>query len=307
MIRTNKKKLIKQSVIGAVSQPSANIKNPYIVDPEGRPRILPGTGGVTYNVSVGDSAFYFLGDHIEPCVSISETALESSIRRGGLSILSCIGNEAEVVSGSKKGAKGIVTGKHGGVEHILVDFPRSVVKKLAVGDKVQITSFGQGLSIDNKPEVKVMNIDPHLFELLGLKIRKDEIIVPVTNVIPAALLGSGTGSRHSYSGDCDIQVSDEEMLRKNGLEELRIGDVVAVTDADCCFGRSIKSGAVSIGVVVHASSFVAGHGPGITFIMASRKRMLVPKIENRANIAMYLAIGKERKRKRRKTGKGNRR
>jgi hypothetical protein len=35
-----------------------------------------------------------------------------------LDILLCIGNEAKVVPGEAKGATGVVTGKHCGIEHV---------------------------------------------------------------------------------------------------------------------------------------------------------------------------------------------
>jgi len=304
MLRTNRKKLIQQSVIGSICQPYINQKNPYLVDIKGRPRVLPGTGGITYNVSVGDSAFYFEGDHVEPGVTVSEKNIDNKASaKGGLTILACIGNSAEVVSGRKKGAKGIVTGKHGGVEHVMVDFAPSVTEKLVIGDKIQIRALGQGLKLDNFPELEIMNVDPGLFNRLRIKINSKQIIVPVAHVIPAALLGSGTGARHSYSGDCDIQVSDEAAVRKHSLDKLRIGDVVAVNDADCRYGRSVATGSCSVGVVVHASSIVSGHGPGVTFIMAAGGRMIVPKVSPEANIAGHLKIGRKRVKRRSKSRK----
>ncbi len=304
MLRTNRKKLVQQSVIGSICQPYINLKNPYMVDSRGRPRVLPGTGGITYNVSVGDSVFFFEGDHVEPCVTISEKNIDiKASTKGGLSILTCIGNSAEVVSGRKKGAKGVVTGKHGGVEHVMIDFAPSIVEKLVIGDKIQIRTCGQGLKLDNFPELAIMNIDPGLFNRLGLTIGSKQITVAVAHMIPAALLGSGTGARHSYSGDCDIQVSDEATIRKHSLDKLKIGDIVAVNDSDCRYGRSVATGSCSVGVVVHASSIISGHGPGVTFIMAARGKIIVPKISPKANIAEHLKIGGKRVNKRRKSRK----
>ena len=47
-----------------------------------------------------------------------------------------------------------------------------------------------------------------------------------------------------------------------GLDELRLGDLVAIIDADNSFGRVYRSGAVTIAVVSHGMSHIAGHGPG---------------------------------------------
>jgi hypothetical protein len=187
-----------------------------------------------------------------------------------------------------------VTGKHGGVEHVIVDFAPSVLERLVVGDRIQIKAFGQGLQLEAFPDVQVMSLDPGLLGKMGIVARGTQLVVPVTHVIPASIMGSGTGSRHSFSGDFDIQVADKALVRKYGLESLRLGDVVAIRDADCRFGRSIKSGAITIGVVVHASCVVSGHGPGVTVIMTASKKLIVPKMKRNANIAQYLGIGRFR-------------
>ncbi len=295
MLRTNSKFCVIQSVAGGIVHPRIPLKNPYLVDQGGGVHILPGVGGITYNVAVGDSAFSFAGDHVEPGVSMTLDERErDGASLGALCILACVGNEARVVSGAALDARGVVTGKHGGVEHVIVDFPRPVLEKLAVGDRIQIKAVGQGLRLEDFPDVQVMSLDPGLLRKLRIAVRGDRLAVPVTHVIPASIMGSGTGSRHSFSGDFDIQVADSDLVRKYGIESLRLGDVVAIRDADCRFGRSIKSGAITIGVVVHASCVVSGHGPGVTVIMTTSKDLVAPKIEREANIARYLGIGRFR-------------
>lgn len=297
MFRTNKKDLVEQSVLGSISHPHLPLKNPYLVDPSGGVHVLPGAGGITYNVTVGDSAMDFIGDHVEPGVSITLHDTSGDRRKcGALSILTCIGNEARVVSGAAAGARGIVTGKHGGVEHVLVDFSPSTLDKLTVGDNVQVRAFGQGLKLKDSPDVHFMNIDPHLLQKLGIGYQSKQLVVPVTHVIPASIMGSGIGSRHSYAGDYDIQIADREVIQKYGLQDLRLGDVIALRDADCRFGRTFRSGSMSVGIVVHASCITTGHGPGVTVIMTTAKKLIVPKIERNANIANYLEVGRGRSR-----------
>ncbi len=282
-----------QSVAGAIVHPRIPLKNPYLVDQGGGVHVLPGVGGITYNVVVGDSAFDFTGDHVEPAVSMTLDEREKDgASLGALCILACIGNEARVVSGEAQLARGVVTGKHGGVEHVIVDFAPSVLDKLVVGDRIQIRAFGQGLKLRDFPDVQVMSVDPQLLRKMGIAAQGKQLVVPVTHVIPAAIMGSGTGSRHSFSGDFDIQVSDKDLLRKYGLQSLRLGDVVAIRDADCRFGRSVKTGAITIGVVVHASCLVSGHGPGVTVIMTAASKLIAPKMKQNANIAHYLGIGR---------------
>lgn len=295
MLRTNVQQLVEKSVIGTVTQPKISLKNPYIVDPSGQAHVLPGTGGISYNVKIGDSAFDFEGDHVEPGVSVTYAEDDrKGLLVGGLNILSCVGNEARVVSGAAIGSKGVVTGKHGGVEHVLIDFSSAVLDKLVVGDKIQVKSVGQGLVLKDYTHIQVMNCDPALFQKLNIAVQNKQLVVPVTHVIPSSVMGSGIGSKHSFSGDYDIQVADREIVQKYGLQNLRLGDLIAIRDADCRYGRAFHSGAMSVGVVVHGSCLTSGHGPGVTIIMTTLEKLIVPKIEPSANIADYLSISRRK-------------
>jgi len=130
-------------------------------------------GGITYNVRVGDLAVGWAADQVEPGVSVKHKESEDANR--ALNILACVGNEAIVVSGDAKGDRGVVTGKHGGIEHVLIDFPPETLEKLLIGDKILIKAFGLGLELVDYPEIKVMNIDPHFFEAIGVKSLGDKI------------------------------------------------------------------------------------------------------------------------------------
>ncbi len=295
MLRTNQQYCVEMAVLGAISQPRIQLKNPYLVDAAGTVHVLPGAGGITYNVLVGDSAFDFRGDHIEPGASVSCIGKETeNPAQGALCLLACIGNEAQVVSGAAAGYRGCVTGKHGGVEHVIVDFSRATLDKLSIGDRVQVRTVGQGLILKDYPDVHLMNIDPKLLSKMGINQQGNQLVVPVTHVIPAGIMGSGIGSRHSYSGDYDIQVAEREVVQKHGLQSLRVGDVIAIMDADCRYGRAFRPGAITIGVVVHGSCVTSGHGPGVTAVMTTVKKIVVPKIDENANIAHYLEIGRRR-------------
>lgn len=299
MLRTNQQYLIEKAVLGVIVQPRIPLKNPYLIDAEGTAHVLPGTGGITYNVLVGDSALDFNGDHIEPGASVTCFERDADgLKLDALSILACIGNEAMVVSGAASGSSGFVTGKHGGVEHVLIDFPHSTLAKLTIGDRIQVRSIGQGLVLKDYPDIHMMNIAPKLFSKMGITHQGKQLVVPVTHVIPASIMGSGIGARHCYSGDYDIQISGSEIVQKHGLQSLRLGDVIALMDADCRYGRSFRPGSITIGIVVHGSCVTTGHGPGVTVIMTTAKKVLVPKIDERANIATYLEIGQGRQRRR---------
>jgi hypothetical protein len=68
MLKTNAEKLIKLSVTGEIASPT--IRNVYNVSATGKPQILPGVGGITYNLRVGDPACGWEADHVEPAVSV---------------------------------------------------------------------------------------------------------------------------------------------------------------------------------------------------------------------------------------------
>ncbi|MEM2521638.1 MAG: DUF4438 domain-containing protein, partial [Candidatus Bathyarchaeia archaeon] len=187
-------------------------------------------------------------------------------------------------------SRGVVTGKHGGIDHVLVDFPPETLEKLMLGDKVLVKAFGLGLKLLDFPDVKVMNMDPHFLEALDPKPNGDKLEVPVTHVIPAAIMGSGLGNNQTYSGDYDIQLFDENVRREYGLDDLRLGDLVAILDADHSYGRIYRKGAVSVGIIVHTDCVTSGHGPGVTTLMTSSSGKIIPKIDPKANIAWLLKL-----------------
>ncbi|MGV1099536.1 DUF4438 domain-containing protein [Thiovibrio sp. JS02] len=289
MIRTNSDKLVCQSVIGEITSPQGGI-NPYRINPDGHSDVYPGVGGITYNLRIGDLAGEKFGDHVEPAVSISNfTQIQGQPGPNrALNQFSCVGNVARVVSGDAKGKTGRVTGKHGGIEHVLVDFEPRVMEKLTIGDKIQIKAQGCGLNLPDYPGIKVMNMDPGLIAAMPLKeLKGGKLQVPVTHQVPARIMGSGIGASHSHSGDYDIQLFDAPTVREYGLDDLRLGDFVAILDADATYGRIYKTGGVVIGIVVHASCVLAGHGPGVMVAMTSREGLLVPKITAKANLTTY--------------------
>ncbi len=291
MLKTNVERLIKISVMGEIASPT--MRNVYNVSATGAPVVLPGVGGITYNLRVGDAACGWEADHVEPGVSVDNK--ESDARSGmaantAFNVLSCVGNEAIVASGDGKGAKGTVTGKHGGIEHVLIDFQPGTLDKLLLGDRILVKAFGVGLKLLDYPEIKLMNMDPRLLTELDPKPEGDKLKVPVTHLVPATVMGSGLGANQVNSGDYDIQFFDKAIIAKYGLEDLRLGDLVALIDADNSFGRIYRQGAVSIGVVVHTNCVTAGHGPGVTTLMTSSNGKIIPNINQKANVASLLKL-----------------
>jgi len=287
MLRINVDKLVRISVVGEVSSP-VFWRSPYRISADGKPVVLPGVGGITYNVRVGDAASGWEADHVEPGVSIKNK--ESEDANMALNILACVGNEAVVVSGDAKGSRGFVTGKHGGIEHVLVDFAAEIMEKLLIGDKILVKAFGVGLKLLDFPEVKVMNMDPKFLETLNPRPIGDKLEVPVTHVVPAEIMGSGLGANQTYSGDYDVQLFDESVKAKYGLEDQRLGDLVAIEDANHSFGRIYRKGAMSVGIIVHSDCVTSGHGPGVTTLFTSSMGKIVLRTDPDANIARLLKL-----------------
>lgn len=234
-----------------------------------------------------------MADHVEPSVSLENKEKEDRFPHGpnyALNVLSCVGNEAVIITGDAKGEKGVVTGKHGGIEHVIVDFSGEVMERMVIGDKVMIKAHGVGLQLIDYPEIKVMNMDPYFLEAIPIKSQPEFPEIPVTHVVPAKVMGSGLGTNHAYSGDYDIQLFDEETKQEYGLEDLRLGDLVAILDADHSYGRIYKKGAVSIGIISHTDCIISGHGPGVTTLFTSSTGALRPQISSKANIATILKL-----------------
>ncbi len=286
VLSTNRANLVEMHVQGEIA-PASVPASLYDVGADGRPRVLPSVGGICLNVRVGDNAFRPVGDHIEPAVSIRAKDDRANV---GFCVLACVGNTATVLSGEAKGKTGVVTGKHGGIEHVMVDFDEAVMATMTIGDKIGIRAVGVGLELTDTPDVAVFNCDPAFLDRLEISLRDGVLHVPVAKIVPAKIMGSGLGRATVTRGDYDIQTFDEPTVAEFGLDELRFGDIVAITDADHRFGRIYRTGAVSIGIVAHGRSFIAGHGPGVTSLLTSPAGGIVPHLDPAANIATRLAL-----------------
>lgn len=296
-VEYNKDQLVIMAVQGFIAPPGGG-DSPYHIDPDGEIYILPGTGSITYNFRSGDNCVNLAGDHVEPAVTLynlGTSGSRSSHESRGLNMLACIGNRVLVLEGGARGAEGRVIGKHGGAEHVMVDFSDDdVFDKLQIGDKMRIYGYGLGMLLTNVEGVKTMNMSPALMEALtkaGMGVTdKGKLCIPVALKVPAKIMGSGLGSSHAYRGDYDIQLFDEKTVKEYNLRNLRFGDIVAIIDADHSFGRIYRTGAVSIGIISHSGSKIAGHGPGVTTIFTSANGNIEPVIDPNTNLAKLLNI-----------------
>lgn len=281
-LKTNRDKVVKWSVMGKIHHP---VGGGYRITHDGIPMVLPATGGISYNVRIGDSAFGWAGDHVEPGVSIRN---EDKNENAALMTFACIGNEAKVVSGAAAGETGYVTGMHGGIDHVLICFEQSTLEKLTIDDKIMVKAYGQGMKLVDYPEIQLMSIDPDMFEKMNITEKDGKVQVPVVAVVPPYLMGSGIGSPSAYTGDYDIMTGDEEEIKRLGLDKLKFGDLVLLQDCDNSYGRGYLKGAVSVGVIVHSDCVKAGHGPGVTTIMVSKGSNIEAVIDENANIGNFV-------------------
>jgi hypothetical protein len=286
--RMNHDELVMQAVMGQIAHPVGRA-NPYRIGQDGVPRVLPGTGGITINCRIGDPCVGLAADHVEPGVALHNNGREIIGGRNGpnLALLTsaCVGNRARVVSGPATGAIGLVTGKHGGVDHVLVDFDSKILRRLNIGDKIQIYACGLGLRLLEFPRVAVTNCAPGLVQRWALRRRDGVLQVRVTHTLPAAIIGSGLGKNNAWRGDFDIQLFDPATRQRHGLGSLRFGDLVAIINSDARHGAAWRGGRVTIGIIVHSDSTTAGHGPGVTPLLTGPVSCLRPIRDETANLA----------------------
>lgn len=286
----NREQLIGISVQGTIVSPEYPPlpASPYLIGADGTPQLLPSQGGIVYNVRVGDSAYGWLADMVQPGVSIRASA-ESANQ--ALNVLSCIGNEAIIVSGEAAGLRGTVIGKSGRfAEHVIVDFPADVLEQLAIDDKILVRAYGRSLALTDYPEVVLRSVSPRLLDSLEIEANgADGVVVPVVAEVPAFLIGAGSGLM-TESGCIQIQTDHSGALNENGLGELRLGDVVAVRDYDSRWGNGYLKDAVTVGIVGHGDSPRAGYGPGLTVVMASTANRIQPVLRSGRNIAELLSL-----------------
>ncbi len=289
VLRTNKDKLITTAVQGVV-QPAGS--RGYSTTYDGKPKHLVGMASINYTVSLGDPAYgWASADHVEPDVTIQGRD-RSSPSQCALALLACIGNEAEIVSGDAKGAKGLFIGRHAGSDD-LVWFPKDVLDMMALNDKIQIKARGVGLKIEGFEDVRVNKLSPELLENMGITIEDGRLVVPIVLEVPGHIMGSGMGGPFIENIDYDIQTTCPEVVEEYDLKKLKLGDVVAIRDHYDYWGRGRYVGAVTIGVVIHGWSDLAGHGPGVNPVLSAMPGKIKTRIDPDANTAYYLGI-KER-------------
>ena len=281
---TNEHCLVEMAVCGVITTPAVR-PGQYIPYPDGKGAVLPGMYGITYNVRCGDRAFGWAGDHVEPGVSIDDD--RNSGRHHALHYLNCIGNDAVVTSGMAAGATGIVVGEHA---RILVQFDTGAYDLMAPDDRIQVMTKGQGLSLPDFPSVTLKKMSPRLFHAMGVTEIGGRLHVNVAMELPIRIMGSGAELNSEYV-DQDLMSGDRELMAELGIDQMRLGDLIAIRHADHHWGRSYRKDAVSICLCIHGDSIMTGHGPGILTLMTARGGEIDFTVDPSANIATLLDLG----------------
>jgi hypothetical protein len=280
-VTTNADRLVRQVLAGEVWPPLAD-RHAYRIGPDGQPFLLPGMGGVTLDVHCGDPATGYASDHLEPGASIRHRDPGANM---ALQFLTCVGNEVQVVSGPAAGVVGHVIGQHA---YVLADFPDAA--DLATGDAVTVLAVGQGLALPDHRQVVVKNCAPGLLAAMPGGTRPDgRLAVHVAARVPAEAIGAGAGMASEYA-NTDLMgayagLGPDLSL---GLEGLRIGDLVALADADHRYGRGYRPDYLTIGVISTGQCMMFGHGPGPSTLLSGPASAFCLVDDVDANLASWL-------------------
>ena len=256
------------NMLGVVEHPSLG-DTPYRVDADGRPYLPVGDGGLVLGVRLGDPVSAVAGDHAAPgaCLVHPEPAARHALVSYG-----CIGNPAEVRTGRAAGARGTVLGKRGEDGRLITAFRQEDLARLRPGDQVTVRASGQGWRHPGVPPgVVVMNAGPGLLGALPVSWPgHGPLTVGVRMILPSRLAGNGIG-RPAAAWDLDLQLaagdSDAGDGVPHGADVLLLGDLAAVSDLDARHNMGYRRDWLTVGVVVHGSSPLPGHGPGLTPIL----------------------------------------
>lgn len=282
-VTTNAAALVHQALAGEVWPPLGD-RHVYRTGPDGQAFALPGMGGMTLGVHCGDPATGYASDHLEPGASVRHRDPGANM---ALQFLTCVGNAVRVESGPAAGAVGHVIGQHA---YVLVDFAGPVAERVATGDAVTVTAVGQGLVLPEHAAIVVKNCAPGLLAGMPGGTRPDgRLEVHVAARIPAEAVGAGAGMVSEYA-NTDLMgayagLGEDLSL---GLEGLRIGDLVALADADHRFGRGYRPGFLTIGVISTGQCMLFGHGPGPSSLMSGPAEAFALVDDPDANLSNWL-------------------
>jgi hypothetical protein len=143
------------AVAGVIAAP-AMARGPHRFKANGEPFISIGTAGVICNARPGCPAFGWAADHLEPAVCVHATDPQEDY---ALHYLANLGNDAVVISGEARGARGVVMGEHA---RFIIDFQNEEMERMCPGDRIQILAWGTGPRLVDYLHITVRKLDPRL-------------------------------------------------------------------------------------------------------------------------------------------------
>lgn len=257
--------LVEVNLAGFVETPELG-SSPYQIDIDGRPYVPVGDGGLVIGVELSAGVFDAAGDHVAPGLTIVHP---DPAARHALTAFACAGNEVVVRGGAASGATGRVLGKRGEAGRVIVVFDQAVLVQLAPGDPVMVRSHGQGASLPPRWRATggcLLNADPALVARIGVEFG-ERISVPVRAAVPSKLVGNGLG-RPAQQWDLDVTV-DLSTAGRWGLASWQLGDLVAINDLDVRHNAGYRRNWTTVGITVHGSSPLPGHGPGVMPVLCA--------------------------------------
>jgi hypothetical protein len=282
--RINEDELLVTAVVGEVTSPSM-ASNPYEIGADGVPSVPIGVGGICYNVRVGMSALGWVGDQIEPGVSLANPVAAAN---EALNVFACVGNRAVVRSGEAAGAVGVVVGKHEAFmasKHVLVHLDERALEQVVPGDSFLIRAHGRGMRVEGLPQIACHSLGPDLWNAWAPQVRDRRLALRVTRVFPSEVVGMGSGRVSAVTS-----IALQRDGAGEGVEELRLGDLVAIRDWDATYYTGYREGALTVGVVACGDSPILGNGPGVTILVSAPDGLVVPELDGGANIADILGL-----------------
>ena len=282
---TSEPRPVAVNLLGVVEHPVLD-GGPWRIDRDGAPYVPLGDGGIVLDLQLGDSVFGLAGDHAAPgaCLTHPDAAA-----RHALSAYACIGNPARVRTGRAAGARGVVLGQRGEEGRVIVGFGQADLARMRPADQVTVRASGQGLRPQGlRPDVMVMNLDPDVLARLPVAVpdRHDAAVtVGVRMSVPSKLAGNGIG-RPAAGWDLDLQLPPGP----DGIGNLLLGDLVAVTDLDARWNMGYRRDWVTVGVAVHGGSPLPGHGPGITPVLTGPAGALRPQPDPAGHVGLTGAV-----------------
>ncbi|MEY6431829.1 DUF4438 domain-containing protein [Thioalkalicoccus limnaeus] len=286
----NLDQLVMVAVVGEVASPTQDRTG----NRDGIAGLLPGPGGIVISHRIGALCVGLAADRLTPGVAIEnrQRALRGRPDAANLALNGyvCIGNLARVVSGPCAGRRGIVTGKVHGVNQVSVDFADPVIRRLRLGDRIQVYAHGMGLKLLDHAELRLFNCSPPLLRRWGLRSRSHRLAVPVAHRVPGRIMVTGVCAQEPCPGHTDLPLADPATRHRYRLDRLRFGDLIAVEDLDGRSTATKRPGYTTIGVITHGDSPREGHGPGLIKLMTGPDYALEPIHDPTANLARILEL-----------------